>query len=110
MDEETRRKVAAKHRQVPVPPKVGNAFDEELETGLKLQPFQDAENGDYQQRMMPEPYLNAPMAPIYRGDHGADIMDEDPDQTKLYIPKRRLVHITIHNFGDWVLGTTARKD
>ena len=43
MDEETRRKVAAKHRQVPVPPKVGNAFDEELETGLKLQPFQDAD-------------------------------------------------------------------
>ena len=91
VDAETRRQVAAKHRQVPVLPKVGHAFDEELETGMKLQPFQDVENGDYQQR--PEPYLNAP---IYRGDHGMDLDDQDSGQQKsLYTPKQRLVHIDL---------------
>ena len=96
MDEETRRKVAAKHRQVPPPSvKVGHAFDEELETGMKLQPFQDVENGDYQQRPVMESYLNAPIyhPPVYRGDHGVE--GEEEVEKSLYIPKQRLVHIDL---------------
>ena len=96
VSDQTRRQVAAKHRQVLPPPNritaghanIQKSFNEKFESGFQDIPVSDLDGGDYQRP--PEVYLNAP---VYRGDHGPEL---DQAYTKpLYVPNQRLVHLDL---------------
>jgi len=102
VNDETRRKVASKHRQVlPVPHNndpsgpapIRNAFlNERLNMNNNLQ-VANFDGGDYQRG--PEAYLNPPKPKIaYRGDHGLEDYDSSGSKP-LYVPKQILVHLDL---------------
>merc|ERR1712156_203386 len=100
VSDETRRKVASKHRQVnPLPrndpsgpsaPIVKSYLNERFEVGGNLQPL-PFDGADYQRG--PEAYLNPPKPKVYRGDHGPESDYDNPKP--LYIPKQILVHLDL---------------
>ena len=99
VNDETRRKVASKHRQVlPMPhnndpsgPEIRNAYlNERLNMNNNLQ-VATFDGGDYQRG--PEAYLNPPK-PKFRGDHGLEDYDSSGSKP-LYVPKQILVHLDL---------------
>ncbi len=92
VSDETRRKVAAKHRLVqqipsrldsnPIQPYFNEKYD-------NVQ-VSDLDGGDYQQRS-PDVFLNPPNA-YMRGDQGPE---RDDQSQSLYVPKQILVHLDL---------------